>query len=175
MHVRILTSKSICGQTPEVRQQKYSSDCACWISRTSTTFQQMKSDGSEFTKTIYGCILTLAALVGLDGDATTPLSAIVVVLVSLAAVCVAEAYAHRLGTELSSHQLSTRSQILAELQATRWILIPGILATLAIFLALLDSTRCKPRCSRPKPHVVLCSSVSATTSAGMLVGREHGA
>lgn len=46
---------------------------------------------------------TLAALVVLEGKATPPLTAIVTIIVSLAAVCIAEAYAHRLGAELTSH------------------------------------------------------------------------
>lgn len=97
----------------------------------------MKLESNQFTKTVYGCILTLAALVGLEGKVTTPLTAIVIIIVSLAAVCIAEVYAHRLGAELTSHRISTVAQIVAELRATSWIMLPGILATLSLLLATL--------------------------------------
>jgi hypothetical protein len=97
----------------------------------------MKPEGNLFIKAVYGCILTLAALVGLEGKAIGPLTAIVFIIVSLAAVCIAEAYAHRLGAELTSRQISTFTQIFTELLAMRWIMLPGILATLAFLLAAL--------------------------------------
>lgn len=98
----------------------------------------MTKQAGLIAKAIYGCIITLATLVGLEGKEASPSVAIVVILVSLVAVCSAEAFAHRLGSEVLSRRQSTLAEILEELFKTRWILLPGAISALVLFPVVFD-------------------------------------
>lgn len=80
----------------------------------------------RLTRAVYGCILTLAVTVALEGKIQNPLLAVVIIIVSLAAVAIAEAYAHLLGSELATEKTSTLAQIRGELRAAAWLILPGL-------------------------------------------------
>ena len=86
----------------------------------------MKTDSVRLTKTIHGCIFTLALLVALEDKDTTPLAAILIITVSLAALGFAEAYAHLLGTELTARKTSSLTRILEELRLMAWLILPSL-------------------------------------------------